>query len=303
MEGKISNFDQVAYVRRYTLDEGSAAGLKIIEVNNGTLRFLLNESKAFDMSQLWHEGQNMSFLSKMGLSKREVPFLDRFEGGMVYTCGLDAVGERAGCDMHGSLHNTPARVTKAECTEDGITVEAEIVCAQLFGKHLVLKRRIHTAIGSGTVELCDTLENRAYRDEPYCLLYHVNMGYPLLDEGAVIEEEIARVMPRTEWAGQHEADLKKITAPIENQFEFCYFLAMKEPHATLINKKIGKSFTLAYSGDTLPHFLQWKSMAHGDYALGFEPSTTLIDDKFAYSTIKARSSVEFRLKLSVEKIF
>lgn len=297
MEGKRNNLAQIAYVRRYTLTEGRERGLKIVEVDNGKLRFLLNESKALDIAQLWHEGENASFVSKIGLSASEEPFVNRFEGGMLYTCGLESVGDREGFDLHGSLHNTPALVTRAECCEEGITVEAQIVRAQLFGGNLVLKRKIFTAIGSETLEITDTLENMAYRDENYCLLYHVNLGYPLLDEGAKIVEDVALVKPRTAWAKQHEGDLKVITAPVPNQFEMCYFLDLKTPCATLVNEKTGKSFTLSYSGETLPHFIQWKSMAHGDYALGFEPTTTELDDKFAYSVIGARSSVQFKLTM------
>lgn len=52
MNEKISNLSQLAYVRRYAISDGREAGLKIAEVNNGKLRFLLNESKALDMPQL-----------------------------------------------------------------------------------------------------------------------------------------------------------------------------------------------------------------------------------------------------------
>lgn len=197
MEGKVSNTAQIAYVRRYTLTEGRETGLKIIEVENGRLRFLLNESRALDIAQLWHGGKNVSFISKIGMNSDESSFLNRFEGGMLYTCGLESVGGREGYELHGTLHLTPARVTKAECTQQGITIEAEMLCAQLFGKELVLKRRIFTALGSDTLEITDTLENRAYRDEQYCLLYHVNLGYPMLDEGAEIVAEEKKVFPRT----------------------------------------------------------------------------------------------------------
>ena len=52
MNGKISNLAQIAYVRRYTLNGGREDGLKVIEVSNGKLRFILNESKALDVMQM-----------------------------------------------------------------------------------------------------------------------------------------------------------------------------------------------------------------------------------------------------------
>ena len=112
MNEKISNLSQLAYVRRYMLADGNEAGLKIVEVNNGKLRFLLNESKALDLPQLWHEGTNISFVSKNGFTVRELSFVRRFEGGMLYTCGLDSVGGRDGYELHGTLHNTPVRITR-----------------------------------------------------------------------------------------------------------------------------------------------------------------------------------------------
>lgn len=52
---------QISYVRRYTLSEGKENGIKVVEVNNGVLRFLLNESKALDIMQLWHAGGQYFF--------------------------------------------------------------------------------------------------------------------------------------------------------------------------------------------------------------------------------------------------
>lgn len=76
-------------------------------------------------------------------------------------------------------------------------------------------------------------------------------------------------------------------------------MRLKEPCVSLENKKIQKRFSLAYSGDTLPEFVQWKSMASGDYALGLEPCTTKLDDGFHYSKIAPNEEISFRLRLSV----
>ena len=89
--GRINNAAQVFGVRRYTVNGGAENGLRVIECVNGNLRFLLNESKALDIMQIFYKGQNVSFISKNGFSARETEFLNRFEGGALYTCGLDAV--------------------------------------------------------------------------------------------------------------------------------------------------------------------------------------------------------------------
>lgn len=302
MDGRISNFDQVASLRRYMLREGSEAGLEVLDCDNGKIRFLLNVSKACDVMQLYHEGQNVSFVSKNGFTKREIPFLNRFEGGMLYTCGLDSVGGREGYELHGTLHNTPAKITRAECNENGITVEAEVRNTELFGRNLVLKRRIYTAIGSESVRVEDTLVNEGYADEDYCLLYHVNVGYPMLDEGACVIADVVKCDPRTPWSEKNADTKYQIGASIPGWEETCYFLTLGEPKVTLMNKKLGKCLSVDYSGDTLPRFVEWKSMAAGDYALGLEPCTTELDDRFAYKTIQPNEKIVFAVELSVSRI-
>lgn len=301
MNGKISNFQQIGSLRRYTLEGGKEKGIDVIDCDNGKLRFLLNVSKACDVMQLYHEGQNTSFISKNGFTLREPPFGNRFEGGMLYTCGLDNVGGmRDGNPVHGSLHNIPAEIVRAECNSEGIVVEAIIRDTALFGKNLVLRRRIYSAIGSESLRLEDTLVNEGYRTENYCVLYHVNFGYPLLDEGARIVADVAKCDPRTDWARENEATVCEITEPLPEQKETCYFLTFNQPCISLVNDKLGKSVTLSYSGDTLPHFVEWKSMACGTYALGFEPTTTELDDRFAYKTLDAGESVRFWIELDLK---
>jgi hypothetical protein len=299
MDERISNLAQVASLRRYTLTEGREKGLDVIDCDNGKIRFLLNVNKACDVMQMYHKGQNMSFISKNGFSQREISFGARFEGGMLYTCGLDSVGEREGYDEHGSIHNAPAQILRAECNEQEIVVEAVIRDTEICGKNLVLRRQITAAIGGDTVSVRDVLTNEAYRDENYCLLYHVNIGYPMLDDGAKIVAQVLDCQPRTDWAAQNIDSAYAITAPTPNMEETCYYLKLKTPQVSLVNEKIGKKFTVSYSGDTLPEFLAWKSMASGDYAVGLEPCTTKLDDLFAYSTIQAGQTLSFSVDLTI----
>ena len=302
MDGRISNFAQVASLRRYTMTEGRAKGLEVLDCDNGKIRFLLNVSKALDMMQLYHEGQNMSFLSKNAFDGREIDFLRRFEGGMLYTCGLDSVGGREGFELHGNLHNIPAELVRAECNEDGIIAEAIIHDSALFGKNLVLRRKVTSKIGSTTVTVEDTLENAGFAPENYCVLYHVNVGYPMLDEGARIQVEEESCTPRAPFAEERMALRHEMTDSVVGEDETCYFLKLKKPEISLVNERIGKKFTVSYSKDTLPCFVEWKSMASGDYALGLEPCSTELDDRFAYKTIGAGEKITFSVSLSVDRV-
>ena len=302
MDGRISNYMQVASLRRYHLMGGSQDGLEVIDCDNGKLRFLINVSKACDVMQVYHEGQNVSFISKNGFTKREIAFLNRFEGGMVYTCGLDNAGRREGYEMHGTFHNTPAEILRAECNEGGIVIEALIRNSALFGQNLVMKRRITSAIGGDHLVLEDTLCNEGYSDAEYGLLYHVNVGYPMLDEGARILIDAADCYACTPFATDTADARYAISDAIPEEPECCYYLTVNAPKATLENPRIGKAFTLSYSGDTLPCFLEWKSMASGDYALGLEPCTTRIGKSFTPKKLAPGASVVFRLDLSVTAI-
>jgi len=302
MNEKISNFRQSASLCRYTVTEGGEKGLDIIDCDNGKLRFLLNVSKACDMMQLYHKGQNVSFVSKNGFTKREIPFLKRFEGGMLYTCGLDSVGGREGVPLHGSLHNTPAQILRAECGEEGIVVEALLRDTALFGKNLVLKRRIAAGIGADSVTVRDTLVNEAFCESEYCLLYHINVGYPMLDEGAKIVADVKKCTPRTPWSQKNADALCDVGAPVPNAEETCYFLTLGTPCASVVNEKIGKKLTVSYSGETLPRFIEWKSEVSGDYAVGLEPATTELDDRFAYCTLAPGASVDFCINIAVNEL-
>ena len=302
MNAKISNFSQVASLRRYTMTEGREQGLDVIDCDNGNLRFLLNVSKACDVMQLYHKGQNVSFVSKNGFTKRETPFLQRFEGGMLYTCGLDSVGGRDGYELHGSFHNTPAQILRAECDENGITVEALIRNTALFGQNLVMKRTVTAAIGGDSITVQDTLVNEGFCDAAYCLLYHINVGYPMLDEGAKIEADVQKCVPRTPWSQQNEDKAFSVIAPQAVTEETCYFLTLGAPKAALVNEKLGKKLTVTYSGETLPHFVEWNSAVSGDYAVGLEPATTELDDRFAYCTLGPGASVDFCINIAVNEL-
>ena len=302
LDGRISNFEQVASLRRYTMTDGRGAGLDVIDCDNGKLRFLLNVTKGLDVMQMYHKGENLSFLSKNAFSARETDFLSRFEGGMLYTCGLDSVGGRDGYELHGTYHNMTAEITRAECDENGITVEAIIRNTALFGRNLVMYRRVSTAICGDTLSIEDRLVNRGFGEENYCLLYHINLGYPMLDDGAVIEANVVENFPRTPWSEEHKETFLTMESPLPLKEETCYFLKLAEPKISLKNAKNGKRFTLTYSADTLPAFIEWKSMASADYALGLEPATTYLDDKFAYKTLAPEAEVCFSLHFTVNEL-
>lgn len=302
MNEKISNLAQIASIRRYTLTEGRGRGLDVIECDTGKLRFLLNVSKALDVMQTYHCGENVSFLSKNAFTAAQTPFINRFEGGMIYTCGLDSAGRRDGYELHGSLHNIPAEILRAECNADGITVEGVVRDTALFGKNLALYRKFTAAVGAESFTLEDTLVNEGFAESEYCILYHINVGYPMLDAGDEIVAEINEACPASEWAKARQGEMLRIGEPKIGEEETCYYLDLKKPEISLKNPKKGSALSVRYSADTLPCFLLWKSMASGDYAVGLEPCTSRIGDQLEPKTIGAGERVCFRVTVGIDKV-
>lgn len=299
MNPKVSNFCQIATLRRYTVSEGREKGLDVIDCDNGKLRFLINVTKALDIMQLYHEGQNMSFISKNGFSPREHEFLNRFEGGMLYTCGLDAVGGREGYTTHGSHHNIPAEVITMTADESGICIEGIIRHTAIFGENVVMRRKIFSAVGSSKLTVEDTLINEGFTPAEYALLYHINVGYPMLDEGSEVKGNINNITPRTPYAKECIDEALKITAPEVAREEMCYYLDIDDGEIALVNSKINKTFKVTYSKETLPEFLEWKAMTSGDYALGLEPATTRLDENLSFKTLESGEKKSFKIEIEV----
>ena len=67
-----------------------------------------------------------------------------------------------------------------------LTVSGEMREAELFGENMVLRRKITTVFPGKSIVLEDTIENQSFRKEPMMLLYHCNVGWPLLGEDCEI---------------------------------------------------------------------------------------------------------------------
>ena len=299
MNPKIGNEEQVCSAQRVQVTDGRGNGARQIYVANGKLNFVLSESNCLDIFRLWHEGVNVGFVSKNGLYTAPADFLHNFPCGMLYTCGLDAIGGVEGHPLHGRIHSIPAEIKELVADEKGVKVVAEIRDTALFGENLVLTRTVETAAGSDEIRLTDRLENRAFRDEKYCMLYHVNVGYPFVDAGAKIEGRFVKSLPRTDWARHEMAKMLDIEPPKDNLEETCYFHQTADGAMAVVNRKLGKKFTVKSS---LKKFVQWKSRASGDYVIGLEPCTSWLDGELKYSVLKPGKSVTHTLVLKAENI-
>lgn len=299
MNPKIGNPSQVCAVTRSQIVDGPAQGMRIIDVTNGKLHFVLSESNALDVYRLWHEGVNVGFVSKNGLYSGEGGFMHDFPAGMVYTCGLDAIGGVEGHRPHGRFHTIPATVVEIKADDTGVKIVGEIRVTQLFGENLIVRRTIETAAYSDELTLTDEITNRAFRDEKWVQLYHVNVGYPIVDAGAKISGKFKKSLPRNEWAGKCAGKMLEMESPVDNWQENCFFHETADGQMSITNRKLGKCFTVK---SNLKKFVEWKSRASGDYVVGLEPGTSWLDGHLKYSTLKSGAKAVNRLTLRVENV-
>ena len=291
---KVGNIQQTAAVRKIEFQEGRARGMQGYDIKNGPLRFQVMGDKCLDISELSYKGINLSFLAKSGLIGRMdydthgEEGTSNIMGGLLFTCGLENTclacreGE-AYYPMHGRVRSAPGEQLCASAGwEEGkyrIAVSGQMQEGKLFGNHMCLSRRIETVYGERKILITDEIENLAYREEPMMVLYHFNMGYPFLDEGARVILPTKKVTPRDEAAMKQQELWDQMEAPADNEPERVYLHELAEDRegntfACLINERLQLGLRIRFSRKYLPYFVQWKSLASGDYVMGLEPTNS-----------------------------
>lgn len=292
---RVGHMSQVADVKKVSFEEGRAAGMKAWQVKNGPLEFTVMEDKCLDLAQVVYKGIQMNFLSKPGLQGRNHYDTNGSEaqrsimGGMMFTSGLENIctpyeGDKL-YPMHGRMRTTPAEHTGARVEWKGdsyeMSLHGEMREAELFGENLLLKRKITTVYPGKQIFVEDTIENQGFREEPFMLLYHFNVGYPLLDEGARIIIPTKKVHPRDAVAAPYVEQHDRMGSPKDKEPEYVFLheLATDEDgntFAAVINEKLGLGICLEFNQEELPYFMEWKSLASGDYVVGLEPANSSV---------------------------
>jgi galactose mutarotase-like enzyme len=237
-------------------------------------------------------------LSKNGLNDGKRDFVGNFEGGFLYTCGMDNVSSCVeGKPVHGSLHYKKCDLAYAYEKDGALYILGEVKECALFGKNLLLKRVYK--VTESSLDIVDTLENLAYMDTEYVLLYHINYGYPFLDECLQLDIPATKSDPLTAIAQANKTDMFRITAPVDGGDEHVYYHTLSQGKIRLTNPEKGITVRMEYDTADFPVTLQWKSMISGDYALGIEPSLTRFDN-FKMQVLKAQTSKTYKIKINFQ---
>ena len=286
--GYLCHPQQMYTLRRFSLTEGKASGVNIIEIcTAGGLQVDLLPDAGLDIGQVRFRGTNVTFISKNGydspaaIAPYETEFLNTFPGGMLYTCGLRSTGgaHRDGDEwhpLHGRYHSLMAEQVCTEVIDNTILIRGTVRETALFGHNLVLKRTIRIPIFGAEITVSDELTNLAHKDEEYALLYHCNFGYPLVSEEARLElPENRKTTPRTPFAATGLGRETTFDPPQPLQEERVFFHEDMPHTAALVNDAEHIRMTMHWS-DSLPILAHWRSMASGDYVCGLEPTNCYI---------------------------
>ncbi len=281
-------------------DSGRARGLAAYAIRNGAFECVIVKDHALDIAHASFCGTGVAFVSRNGLSKAKDSFPKSFEGGLLYTCGLDSISNCAeGVYTHGTLHGTAAERVSYKVEDGCVTITGDVPCTGLFCDSLVLHREIR--VYPDGVSIFDSVENTRGVDAEYCMLYHCNFGAPFLCEGGEVKIDYFTRDGLTALARENEYKAGFITCPTPAEEENVYYHTVKEGRAEYISRAVGIMAAVTYDTERLPVLLEWKSMAEDDYALGLEPATTRFDT-FKMTPIAARDSHKYNVNIKFKKI-
>jgi hypothetical protein len=294
-------------VRAVVLDDGAERGIRVLEFRTGGgLAFDVLVDRAMDLGTAEFRGNGFGWRSATGFrhpglheyaDEGGLSMLRSFSG-LLLTAGLDHTLFTAEVDasqyryphratvwngLHGRVANIPARlhgygerwIDDERCV---LWAEGEVRQAAIFGEHLRLTRRIEADLGGTEIRLIDTVRNAGFDPTPHMYLYHVNVGWPFLDEGARYELPLERTLWQSDSVAEQGVSNVEMPAPQKGFVEQVYEHELKPDAAgkarpRLVNERLGVFFELEYDSVRFPAFFQWLHLREGAYAVGFEPST------------------------------
>ncbi len=283
MNPYIGHDTQVYEIEEHRLVGGRGDGMRLLEVKNGSgVAAEISLDRNADISRLYFRGQNLGYFSPCGYAApayyeaEGTKFLKSFTAGFLTTCGLQSVGNPCidggeELPLHGSIGNTPADYVQWDETDENLIIRTRTPDEQIFGRKLVLSRTFLFPVGKNEFSFTDEIENRGDREEPFEILYHMNMGYPLLDEDSIVKIASEKVTPRNRHAAEDIGNWMRMEKPSAGCEERCYYHEMKEHgHASIFQPKRSIGLSLDYSAKDLDCFVEWKMMGIRDYVLGLE---------------------------------
>jgi hypothetical protein len=313
LERRAGHLSQFGGVRLLTSDNGPSRGVRLLEFRTGTgFVFEVAVDRGMDVGRCDYRGASLAWMPPTLLpgpwffeQQTEFGWLRAGLGGLNNTCGLVHIGNPETADV--SHYQFPARPTERYGVHDrAALIPAELVSfgerwhdeeclieavgrvtqAQAYGENLVLTRTYRARLGRSGFVMEDVVENRGFLPVEHMLLYHFNIGFPFVDDGAELIAPFAG-RPKLLFGEadlDHAASWSRFIAPragwVQQTFE--HDLAADSDgrvHVAVVNPRLGDGtgVAIAYDKAALPRYIEWRMMAEGQYAVGIEPCTNGFD--------------------------
>ncbi|MBK0418683.1 aldose 1-epimerase family protein [Leucobacter sp. CSA1] len=285
---RMGTLRQLAGIDDLVETQGAARGARRLTLTSGGgLTVNVHPDRALDLGAASYRGVPIAWQSPTGFAApgrtvdRGTEWLRTFGGGLLASCGLDTFGpastdEGVHYPMHGRIGSVPATVTRTETTDDELIVEGEVRQTAVFGENLLLRRRIRVPIGGSGIIVEDRVTNEASTPAGHMVLYHANLGWPLLDDSAVLAIPSNSVAPRDAAAEAGMADWFDISGPVPGYAEQVFthdFTGCGDAEVSVDNPDIDLRVAIRFDSETLPGLHQWKMLGEGHYVLGLEPTS------------------------------
>lgn len=297
MQKHIGDMSQIAGLKRYVFTEGKAKGIDAIDVKTGSgLSFTVLPGRGMDIAWAEYKGISFGYISKTGIvsplyyESKNLEWLRTFFAGLLTTCGLLNVGPSSEEEhpvlgnrhfgLHGRISNMAAEQVSAVESWDGgdfkMTISGRMREAMLHGENLVLKRTITSSLGAKSFLIQDIIENESLNDQPIMILYHINVGYPVIDENSFFACNSKTITPANKRSIDTKELYQQMQTPVKNEPEHLFFHDVKtdaagKAYCAIINPLLEFGVFIKYDKAQLPYFSQWKMMAEAEYVLGMEP--------------------------------
>ena len=297
--------EQMASIRRYTLDDGKGRGMRAFEVMNGSgFDFTVYPDRGLDIGPARYNGLPLTWTTRNGpvapafYDATGVEWLRTWCGGLLTTCGWLNVGgpcvtPEGEQGIHGRMDHTPAEEvnTRAFWNDAGeyvLEITGRIVHSRVFGENLATSRTIVTKLGWPGVTLTDRTENLGAATSPLMQLYHMNFGWPLISEETRLVAPPHQVTPRDDEAAKGVPEWDRFLPPTPGFAEqviyhdlpagedgFCSIQVRND----YFFKSSGKgALQLSFRKNELPFLVQWRQAGIGDYVMGLEPANCHAED-------------------------
>ncbi|MEM9185800.1 MAG: DUF4432 family protein [Planctomycetota bacterium] len=300
---KFENPQQVGGIRTGSLDYPNPCGgqsSRVAFVNTGGgLRFTLALDRGGDVVDASYNQLNLAYLTPNDYTPpshayhQGAEWLAGWPGGLVTTCGPQLMGaprteHGVQTSLHGRFSSSPAAVVEVlnPDTRRGtldMRVRLLIRDTRMFGPNLEVRREVRCRLGEPWFAVTDEVTNAGDERSPHALLYHVNFGYPFIDEGTrlIYRGEATRYDRRGDAASPATAEeCKRVAGPDASyratREQLLIAEASPDPqglvHIGVLNEQRRIGVRLKYSAAALPRLGSWLHYGpRGSYVAALEP--------------------------------